>query len=104
MRRWQQRVRRWLHVGLPVDHIGLAILIQAQIAADSAAVVFSANPVNGRLDEVVINASYGLGESIVGGTTTPDTFVVRKDGLEIVSRMIGEKALNMSPVPMCCTA
>jgi pyruvate,water dikinase len=88
-----------LHVGLPVDHIGLAILIQAQIAADSAAVVFSANPVNGRLDEVVINASYGLGESIVGGTTTPDTFVVRKDDLEIVSRMIGEKRVMTVPVP-----
>ena len=41
--------------------------------ADSSAVVFSANPINGRLDEIVINASYGLGESIVGGTATPDS-------------------------------
>ena len=88
-----------LHVGLPVDHIGLAILIQAQVAADTAAVVFSANPVNGRLDEIVINASYGLGESIVGGTTTPDTFVVSKDDLTIVSRTIGEKRLMTVPVP-----
>ena len=67
--------------------------------ADSAAVVFSANPVNGRVDEVVVNASYGLGESIVGGTTTPDTFVVRKSDLEIVSRTIGEKRLMTVPVP-----
>ena len=88
-----------LHVGLPVDNIGLAILIQAQVPADSAAVVFSANPVSGRLDEIVINASYGLGESIVGGTTTPDTFVVRKDDLEIVSRTIGEKRMMTVPVP-----
>ena len=36
-----------LHVGLPVDHIGLAILVQAQILADSAGVVFSANPISG---------------------------------------------------------
>jgi phosphoenolpyruvate synthase/pyruvate phosphate dikinase len=88
-----------LHVGLPVDHIGLAILVQAQVPADSAAVVFSANPVNGRLDEIVINASYGLGESIVGGTTTPDTFVVRKADLEIISCAIGEKHLMTVPVP-----
>ena len=88
-----------LHVGLPVDEVGLAILVQAQILADSAAVVFSANPVNGRLDEIVINASYGLGESIVGGTTTPDTFVVRKSDLEILSRTIGEKRLMTVPVP-----
>jgi pyruvate, water dikinase len=88
-----------LHVGLPVDHIGLAILVQAQIPADSAAVVFSANPVNGRLDEIVVNASYGLGESIVGGTTTPDTFVIRKPDFEILARTIGQKQLMTVPVP-----
>ena len=88
-----------LHVGLPVDHIGLAILIQSQVRADSAAVVFSANPVTGCLDEIVVNASYGLGESIVGGTTTPDTFVVAKSDLGIVSRTIGEKRLMTVPVP-----
>ena len=88
-----------LHVGLPVDHIGLAILVQAQILADSAGVIFSANPITGSLDEIVITMSYGLGESVVGGTTTPDTFVVRKDGLEIVSCTIGEKRLMTVPVP-----
>ena len=87
-----------LHVGLPVDHIGLAILVQAQILADCAGVVFSANPVNGRRDEIVINVSYGLGESIVGGTTTPDTFVVRKGDLEILACTIGEKRLMTVPV------
>jgi phosphoenolpyruvate synthase/pyruvate phosphate dikinase len=86
-------------VGLPIDHIGLAVLIQTQVLADSSAVVFSANPVSGLLDEVVINASYGLGESVVGGTTTPDTFVVRKSGLEIVARTIGEKRLMTVPAP-----
>jgi len=88
-----------LHVGLPVDHIGLAILVQAQILADSAGVVFSANPISGSLDEVVITMSYGLGESIVGGTTTPDTFIVSKSDLEIVSRTIGEKRVMTVPVP-----
>jgi phosphoenolpyruvate synthase/pyruvate phosphate dikinase len=86
-------------VGSPVDEIGIAILVQAQIAADSAAIVFSANPVSGSLDEIVINASYGLGESIVGGTVTPDTFVVSKADLEIVSRTIGPKHLMTVPVP-----
>ena len=86
-------------VGLPTTDIGLAILVQEQVAADSAAVVFSANPVTGAEDEIVINASYGLGESIVGGTTTPDTFVVAKDGLEILERTIGEKRLMTVPVP-----
>jgi phosphoenolpyruvate synthase/pyruvate phosphate dikinase len=88
-----------VRVGSPVDQIGIAILVQAQVAADSAAVVFSANPVSGNLDEIVINATYGLGESIVSGTATPDTFVVRKQDLEILARSIGAKHLMTVPVP-----
>ena len=88
-----------LQIGLPVDDISLAVLVQTQVPADSAAVVFSANPISGCRDEVVVNCSYGLGESIVGGTTTPDTFVVRKCDLEIISRTIGEKRLMTVAVP-----
>src|SRR5205085_3701452 len=58
--------------------VRLAVLIQHQIVSDVSAVVFSANPLTGRRDEVVINASWGLGESIVGGSVTPDTYVVRR--------------------------
>jgi len=54
-------------------------------------VVFSAHPVTGSRDEVVINASWGLGESLVSGTVTPDTFVIRKADLAVVSRDIAEK-------------
>ena len=39
----------------------------------------------------MINASWGLGESIVGGAVTPDTFIVRKSDLEIIQRMIADK-------------
>jgi phosphoenolpyruvate synthase/pyruvate phosphate dikinase len=88
-----------LRVGSPVDEIGIAILVQTQVAADSSAVVFSANPVSQCLDEIVINATYGLGESIVSGTATPDTFVVRKTDLEITVRTIGAKHVMTVPVP-----
>lgn len=88
-----------VRAGSPLDEIGIAILVQAQVAADSAAVVFSANPVSRSLDEIVINATYGLGESIVSGTATPDTFVVRKDDLAIIGRTIGPKHLMTVPVP-----
>lgn len=87
----QRAIDYRVHVGLPVDHIGLAVLVQQLVPADVSAVAFSANPLTGSLDEVVVNACYGLGESVVGGTTTPDTFVVRKADGAIVSRVIGEK-------------
>ncbi len=77
--------------GLSVEHPQIAVLVQQLVAADVAAVVFSANPITGNREEVMINASWGLGESIVGGTVTPDTFIVRKSDLEIIQRMIADK-------------
>jgi pyruvate,water dikinase len=61
------------------------------VAADVAAVAFSANPITGNHAEVVINASWGLGESIVGGTVTPDMFIVRKSDLAVINRVIADK-------------
>jgi phosphoenolpyruvate synthase/pyruvate phosphate dikinase len=77
--------------GLSTQGVRLAVLVQQLVPADAAAVVFSANPVTGNRNEVVINAGWGLGESIVSGTVTPDTYVIRKSDLVVVSRAIAEK-------------
>ena len=77
--------------GLAVERVRLAVLVQQLVASDVSAVVFSANPVTGNRDEVMINASWGLGESIVGGTVTPDTFIVRKSDLAVINRVIADK-------------
>jgi phosphoenolpyruvate synthase/pyruvate phosphate dikinase len=74
-----------------MNHNRFAVLVQQLIAADVAAVIFSAHPVSGRRDQVLINASWGLGESIVGGTTTPDVYVVDVATMQIVSRQLGTK-------------
>ncbi len=76
---------------LSVDDVQMAVLVQQLVPADVAAVVFSANPISGNRDQVMINANWGLGESIVGGAATPDTFVVDKRGLEISSRDVARK-------------
>ena len=47
----------------------------------------------------MINASWGLGESIVGGTVTPDTFIVRKSDLVITSRTVADKQRMTVCVP-----
>jgi phosphoenolpyruvate synthase/pyruvate phosphate dikinase len=77
--------------GLSVERPQIAVFVQQLVAADVAAVVFSANPITGDRDEVMINASWGLGESIVGGTVTPDTFIVRKSDLAVIQRLIADK-------------
>jgi phosphoenolpyruvate synthase/pyruvate phosphate dikinase len=85
--------------GLAVERVQLAVLVQALVRADVAAVVFSANPLTGSRDEIVVNASWGLGESIVGGTVTPDTYVVRKADGELLSSTVAEKARMTVSVP-----
>lgn len=74
------------------------MLVQHLIAADVAAVAFSAHPVSGERGEVVINASWGLGESIVGGSVNPDTYVVRKADWTVVQRSIATKTRMTVPV------
>ena len=46
------------------------------VEAEAAGVMFTANPANGRRDQIVISAAWGLGESVVGGTVTTDDVVV----------------------------
>jgi phosphoenolpyruvate synthase/pyruvate phosphate dikinase len=77
--------------GLSVEDVRLAVLVQQLVPADASAVVFSANPMTGSCDEILINASWGLGESIVSGTVTPDAYLIRKADLAIGSRDIAEK-------------
>jgi pyruvate,water dikinase len=77
--------------GLSVERPQIAVLVQQLVAADVAAVVFSANPITGNRGEVMINSSWGLGESIVGGTVTPDTFIVRKSDMAVINRVIADK-------------
>lgn len=88
-----------LHHGLVAAEPTIAVLVQQLVPADVSAVVFSANPATGARDEVVINASWGLGESIVGGTTTPDTIVVRRPDLAVVAHSVGEKRRMTVSVP-----
>ena len=77
--------------GLPAESQGVAVLVQRLISADVSGVVFSANPVSGNRDEVMINATWGLGESLVSGKVTPDTWIVNRSDTGIKDRFIGEK-------------
>ncbi len=77
--------------GLPETGLALAVLVQRMVRADASGVAFSVDPVSGRDDHVVVNASWGLGESMVNGTVTPDTWHMDKATLAIVDERIAEK-------------
>ncbi len=77
----------------------MAVIVQEMIPAEVSGIVFSANPLNNSHEEVVINAGWGLGESIVSGQTSPDELVLAKSGTAVLTRKTGAKetALFLDP-------
>jgi len=75
------------------DHftVYLSAVVQKLIRAGRSGVAFTANPVTGNRQEIMINASWGLGEAIVSGTVTPDEYIVNKTTWQIVDKTIAEK-------------
>ena len=69
----------------------IAVVIQRQVESEISGVVFSLNPVNNDFDELLINASWGLGEALVSGEITPDTLVVDKVSGDVIGSRRGDK-------------
>lgn len=91
---WTERAIAYrLHQGIPADSVALAVVVQVLIPADAAGVLFSANPLNGARDEVLINANWGLGEALVSGRVSPDTLVVRKKDGKLLKASLATKTL-----------
>ena len=79
--------------GIDPAELALAVVVQRMVEAEAAGVMFTANPTNGRRDELVLSAAWGLGESVVGGSVTTDDLVVEKAGLRVASRTTADKAV-----------
>lgn len=63
---------------LSAEGAAMAVVVQALVPADASAVVFTCHPVTGRLDQLVLTSTRGLGDAMVAGTITPDTTIVDK--------------------------
>ncbi|WP_427171894.1 PEP/pyruvate-binding domain-containing protein [Arthrobacter sp. 92] len=77
--------------GIGPEAVRLAVIVQQMIDADAAGVMFTANPVNGRRDQIVIGAAWGLGESVVGGSVSTDDVVVDAGTGRVLSRRTADK-------------
>ncbi|MCG2621181.1 PEP/pyruvate-binding domain-containing protein [Arthrobacter sp. I2-34] len=74
--------------------VEMAVVIQKTVRARSAGVMFTLSPTSGDRSKIVLEASWGLGLSVVGGEVTPDRFLVDKIGLAIVDRTPGHKHIE----------
>ena len=82
---------------IPPDDVALAVVIQQMIASESSGVLFTANPLTGHRGEMVIDASFGLGEAIVSGQVEPDHYVIDSRMWRITKCKLGAKALAIVP-------
>ena len=64
-----------------LSDLGMAVVVQRQLAPDRSGVMFTIDPVRRRRDQMMIEAVWGLGEAVVSGSATPDHYVVSRDGV-----------------------
>ena len=77
--------------GFDHSQVALSVVVQKMINSEKSGVMFTANPINNNTDEIMINASWGLGEAVVSGTVTPDEYIVSKKDKKIIEKHIAEK-------------
>ncbi len=95
---WSERALLYrAHQNMDQLSVKLAVVVQRMVPADAAGVMFTANPLSGSLDELVIDASPGLGEAVVGGLVTPDQFVLRKRGALLIEQQSGRQEVIIRP-------
>ena len=93
---WDERVLVYKREkGFDPFSVRFAAIIQRQIASDVAGVGFSLNPLTNDYDEALIEANWGLGESVVSGAASPDRWVVDKVDLKVVDQELGSKKTSI---------
>jgi pyruvate, water dikinase len=63
-----------------LDDLEMAVVVQRMVEPDVSGVLFTVDPVQRRRDQMVVEAVFGLGETAVSGTVTPDNYVIARDG------------------------
>ena len=77
--------------GIDQDAVAMAVVVQVMVPSDVSGILFTANPATGARDEMIVNASFGLGEAVVGGLVTADTYVVDRGTFAAKETTLGAK-------------
>jgi pyruvate,water dikinase len=80
--------------GFKHESVLISVAVQKMVNAKSAGVLFTLHPATGDTTKIVIEANWGLGESVVSGTVTPDQFVIDKTTSKIIERQIASKEVE----------
>lgn len=83
------RIEKKLHK----TKVSVAVVVQKMVQSEISGIAFTVHPVTQDCDQMVIEAGYGLGEAIVGGKITPDTYIISKKALRIMDKNISEQSM-----------
>ena len=90
---WGGRAIAYRHQqGFDHAQAAMAVVVQQMVPSETAGVGFSINPVNGQLGEMIINANFGLGESVVSGEGEVDQWILDKSTRAVTATHIGNKS------------
>ena len=77
--------------GIDQDSVAMAVVVQRMVPSEVSGILFTANPASGERSEIIINGSFGLGEAVVSGQVTPDTYIVDRETLSVQQELLGPK-------------
>ncbi|MGI9234087.1 MAG: PEP/pyruvate-binding domain-containing protein [Woeseiaceae bacterium] len=77
--------------GIEQDAVAMGVVVQKMVPSEVSGILFTANPATGERSEMIINGSFGLGEAVVGGQVTPDTYIIERSDLSVKESVIGPK-------------
>jgi phosphohistidine swiveling domain-containing protein len=89
---WEDRAVRYRHErGFGLNAAAMAGVVQRMVRSEVAGVAFSMDPVSGDMDRIIVNAAWGLGETVVSGEGGVDQFALSKRSGEVLERVVAEK-------------
>jgi len=79
-------------------YVSVAVVIQKMVQSEISGITFTVHPVTEDYNQMIIEAAYGLGEAIVGGLVTPDSYIVHKDDMSIFDINVGHQTRKLMKV------
>ena len=94
---WSERAMAYRETqGIPDDGLAMAVVIQEMCEADVSGVLFTVSPL--RPDVAIVESNWGLGESVVSGAITPDSFLISRETGKVLERNIATKRERVTEV------
>jgi pyruvate,water dikinase len=87
--------------GILEEALAVAVIVQRLIAADVAGVLFTRDPFDPQGQRMLVEASWGLGESVVSGKVAPDRYHIERETGRIVEQHIATKTVQVTAAGTC---